>query len=295
MIRSISVINHLNESIVLELRFPERSGFLVQGVEGLGPAKANINMTEVATNDGALYSSARTTSRNIVLDLKLLENPTIEDTRQASYRYFPIKKQIWLLVETDNRTALISGYVESNEPDIFSASETTKISIICPDPYFYSLTPGWTLFSGVQPMFEFPFDDDTFILGNILLLTAQNLNYPGDADIGVRITIHALGPATDIDIYNSQSGELMKIKTSLLPGALSGIQAGDDIIISTVKGEKSIQFLRNGQYTNIINALDRDSTWIRLYKGDNLIEYIAATGVENLQFLVENQIAYEGV
>lgn len=74
-----------------------------------------------------------------------------------------------------------------------------------------------------------------------------------------------------------------------------GIITGDDIIISTIKGDRSIILLREGIYTNILNCLDRDSSWIRLIKGDNLFAYTATSGASNLQFRVNNQIAYEGV
>jgi hypothetical protein len=131
MIKSITITNHLNESIKLELGFPERSGFLIQEISGLGPVKADINVSELSNIDGSIYNSARLPSRNIVFKLVLLESPTIEDTRQKSYKYFPIKKRVRLLIETTNRTAEIFGYVESNEPIIFSRQETTQISIVC--------------------------------------------------------------------------------------------------------------------------------------------------------------------
>ena len=43
MIHSITVTNYLGDSIVLELARPEQSGFIVKSVEGLGPAKGNVN------------------------------------------------------------------------------------------------------------------------------------------------------------------------------------------------------------------------------------------------------------
>ena len=81
MIHSITVTNYLGDSLTLTLSRPEESGFIVMSVTGLGPAKANINTTEISTNDGALYNSARVTSRNIVLSLRFLFDPTIEDVR----------------------------------------------------------------------------------------------------------------------------------------------------------------------------------------------------------------------
>ena len=132
MIQSITVTNYLGEQLKLELTRPELSGFIVMSVTGLGPVKANINTTETATNDGSQFNSARTDSRNIVISLRYLPNPTIEDTRQLSYKFFPVKKKLTLLIETDNRSLEIDGYVESNEPDIFSQEEGADILMVKP-------------------------------------------------------------------------------------------------------------------------------------------------------------------
>lgn len=299
MIKSVTVTNHLNESIKLELRYPERSGFLVQEITGLGPAKANINSTDLSTTDGSLYNSARLNSRNIIMTLKLLSKPNVETMRQLSYKYFPIKKKIKLLIETDNRTCEIYGYVESNEPNIFSSQESTQISIVCPDPYFYSAGDNGntiTVFSGIVPSFEFPFSDDTFEMGTIVTDQEQNIYYSGDSEIGVNIFIHAVGEVTDLIIHNITTGDLMKIDTTKLE-ALTGdvIINGDDIIISTIKGQKSITLIRDGVAINILNCLDRNVDWFQLSQGNNVFTYYADTGATNIQLRIENQTIYEGV
>lgn len=139
MIRAITVTNYLGDSIRLELARPELSGFVVRSITGLGPGKANINMTEVATNDGSLFNSSRISSRNIVISLKYLWKDSIEDVRQLSYKYFPLKKKCSLVIETDNRKVEIEGYVESNDPNIFSSNEESDISIIAHFPSFVLL------------------------------------------------------------------------------------------------------------------------------------------------------------
>jgi len=75
----------------------------------------------------------------------------------------------------------------------------------------------------------------------------------------------------------------------------SGIIYGDDIIISTIKGKKSVTLLRGGMPFNILNCLDKNADWFQLSKGTNIFAYTALEGSENLQFTVENRIAYEGV
>lgn len=307
MIYSIVVTNYLGDRIKLELGKPDVSGFLIKSITGLGPAKANVNTTEVSTNDGSLFNSARLSQRNIVLDMVFINTvygESIEDLRQKSYKYFPLKKSVELTIETDNRYAKTTGYVESNEPNIFSSQEGTQISIICPDPYFYSAGEDGnnvTNFYSIDPMFEFPFsneslDEPLLVFGEIQIKTEGVITYHGDSEIGVMIYIHAIGPATNINIYNTETREVMRINTekiSLLTG--KGIVASDDIVINTAKGEKSITLIREGVSYNILNCLDKNTDWFTLAKGDNIFAFTADSGVTNLQFRIENKVIYEGV
>lgn len=304
MIRAVTFTNYLGDSIRLVLARPEESGFVIKSITGLGPGKANINTTEVATNDGSLFNSSRLPSRNIVVSLGYMWNDSIEDVRQLSYKYFPIKKKITVLIESDNRQAEIEGYVESNDPTIFSKDEGSDISIICPNPFFYSAGENGintTIFYGVEPLFEFPFRNESLyekllLMGEIRNETERVVVYNGDAEIGITITIHAIGEASNITIYNTRTREVMRIDTEKLEKFTgSGIIAGDDIIICTIKGNKSISLLRNGKTTNILNCLDKNADWFQLAKGDNIFAYTAEAGSSNLQFRIENRIIYEGV
>lgn len=307
MIYSFAITNYLGDRVKLELRKPEVSGFLIKSVTGLGPVKANVNTTEVVTNDGSMFNSARLSQRNIVFQLAFVDTvygETIEDIRQKSYKYFPAKKSVEIVIETDNRYVKIKGYVEFNEPDIFSSQEGTQISIICPDPYFYSAGEDGnnvTDFYTIDPMFEFPFSNESLtdpllIFGEIQIKTEGVITYYGDSEIGVVIYIHAIGPATNINIYNTETREVMMINTTKLEKLTGkGLVASDDIVINTTKGEKSITLIREGASYNILNCLDKNTDWFTLSKGDNIFAFTAETGVTNLQFRIENQVIYEGV
>lgn len=301
MIKSITVTNYLGESIKLTLARPEESGFVVKSITGLGPGTATVNTTEIVTNDGGLFNSARLPKRNIVISLGYLWKGSIEDVRQLSYKYFPIKSKVKLLIETDNRKAEIEGYVETNDPTIFSNAEGSDISIVCPYPYFQSTTVNNTIFRGVDSLFEFPFSNESLTeplleMGTIVNQPEQVITYHGDSEIGVTITIHAIGEATNISIYNVITREIMRINTDKIE-ALTGssIVEGDEIIICTVKGSKSINLLRGGKTINILGCLDKDTDWFQLTKGDNIFTYVAEYGDSNLQFGIENRTVYEGV
>lgn len=305
MIKSFTIINYLNQSINLDLANPESSGFLIKSVSGLGPVKANINTTEIVTNDGSLYNSARLSERNIVFQFIFVDassEENIEDIRQKSYKYFPTKKYITIAVETDNRYVYTTGYVESNEPDIFSSQEGAQISIICPDPYFYSAGDDEiTDFYSVEPMFEFPFSNESLvepllIFGEIKTNTEGVVVYNGDAEIGMMIYLHAIGDASNITIYNIVTRQTMFINTDKIRQLTGvGIGARDDIIVNTCRGNKGINLLRDGEYYNILNCLDKNTDWFTLSKGENLFAFTAESGIENLQIKIENKMAYEGI
>lgn len=307
MIYSFAVTNYLGDRIKLELGRPEVSGFLIKSVTGLGPVKANVNTTEVVTNDGSMFNSARLSQRNIVFQLAFVDTiygETIEDVRQKSYKYFPAKKSVEIVIETDNRYVKTKGYVESNEPDIFNSQEGTQISIICPDPYFYSAGEDGnnvTDFYTIDPVFEFPFSNESLtepllVFGEIQIKTEGVITYHGDSEIGIVIYIHAIGQASNINIYNTETREVMTINTTKLEKLTGkGLVASDDIVINTAKGEKSITLVREGVSYNILNCLDKNTDWFTLSKGDNIFAFTAETGVTNLQFRIENQVIYEGV
>lgn len=301
MIKSVTVTNPKGEVLKLELMDPESSGLVVQSITGLGPSKANINSMALATMDGSIFSSARATERNIVITLSMLPIPSVEGARQLTYKFFPVKKQITLLVETNNRLVETTGCVESNEPDIFSKQETTQISILCTDPYFYEAANNEMAFVGVQSVFEFPFENDSLTenlleFGEIRLDTRANLDYEGDADTGVIINIHVSGEASGITLYNTVTRESMKIDTNKI-AAITGIapMQGDDIIISTIKGDKYVRLLRNGAYTNIIAALNKDADWFQLTNGRNTFSFTADRGENNLIITFNYRNAYGGV
>ena len=305
LIESITVKNYLNKEITLELTRPDKSGLIVKSVEGLGPAKANINVTDISTSDGGIFNSSRLDKRNIVMNLGFLQSSTesIEDIRQKTYMYFPIKKKVHLTIVTDNHTLETDGYIESNEPDIFSQNEGCSISIICPVPFFYSKNDNTTSFSGVESSFHFPFANDSLQdplleMGVIQNKSEQIIVYDGNSEIGMTINIHATGEATNITILNVLTGDKMIINTDRLKTIMStetAIIKGDTIVINTVRGDKSITLLRDGVTTNILNCLDRGSKWFTLTKGDNIFSYDAETGATNLQFYIVNKVAYDGV
>lgn len=306
MINSVKITNYLGQSMVMELRNPERSGFLLYNMTGVGPEKADIRTTDIVTADGGVYNSARLPSRNIVMNIRYYAwaGRAVEEIRQDSYKWFPIKKKVTISIYTENRIAQIDGYVESNEPVVFSQETHAQLSIVCPDPFFIDGSDDGlnvTQFYGVRPMFHFPYSNNSLtekltIMGEILFSNEETIVYSGDSEVGITIVIDVLGDVEHVTIWNVLTRESMVIDTDRLAALTGkGLVASDRLTIITTTGQKSITLLREGVETNVLNCLARGPDWFQLAKGNNIFAFVAEKGTTNLVFTIYNQTLYEGV
>ena len=301
MIESLTVTNYVGDSWELELTKPEQYGIAITDITGIDAVTADIYDQELASSDGSIYNSSRATKRNIVISARLLPVKTVEQVRHLLYRMFPVKHPTTLRFKTDDRICEIDGYVESNAHNIFRENVTVQISIVCPYPYFRSTTKATSKFSHIESMFEFPWSNEStseklLEMSRISTVKEITIPYEGDEDTGVIIRIDATGDAGSVTINDVLKRESMTIDNDKLRTKTGkGISQGDSIIISTVKHDKYVRLLRDGEYTNILNCLDRSSDWITLSAGDNVFSYEVDSGEENLQFQIESDILYTGV
>lgn len=303
MINYLKVTNPKGESLTIDMRSPEKSGFFIRGIDGLGPSKSVVNMGESLYQDGSFFNSARVIRKNLVLDLGFYDYPgeTIEEIRNKTYKYFPMKKEIFIEVQTDSRLGLISGYVESNEPTIFSKEEGAQISILCPSAYFVGSDYISTVFNGSTNDFSFPFENPSLtesliVFGSIFINTQGTVVYNGDVDTGIYIIIKFSGAVTNPVISNTLTGENFSINSTKLAAIVgSNFQAGDLLVIDTIKNEKRATLTRANFRYNILNAVDVMSDWFQIQSGDNVFVYTASAGIANMQFEIQHQLIFEGL
>ena len=313
MIKTIKIVNYLGDSLTIDMFNPALSGFAIEEVSGFGPVKASINTTQFANADGGIFTSSRCGNRNLVFKLMLMpgeENglANVEQARLLTYKYFQNKRAVKMIFETDERECYIDGIVEDNKPTTFYKGTNIKgkypmqqVSVICNQPYFMAMKKVNTTFNGVNAMFEFPFSNESLTeklinFGEIVTYSERSVYYEGDAKVGMLIKIHAIGDVRGFTIYDMDTRGRIAINDERFYGIMGTyIQFGDEITISTVKGNKYITLLRDGIKYNILNALDKDPDWFELDKGDNLFAYAVTSGIENVQLRIENDILYEGI
>lgn len=294
MIKRITATGEFGESMTLKLTEPIDSGvwsydadptkgIFITEIEGLGPVKADINMTEIATQHGSVYNSARAKSRDITFHFLFFDmnGATAEDSRQFTYRVFPLGRKTSLVIETENRKVWVNGYVESNEPDIFAEQAGATITVNCPSAWMNVSGSAGTQsveFSNLLSEFEFAehFDPETstyiadfedsptpsIIFSSIQHNTHHEFYYNGEVEVGMLITIVATNRFKNPTIYNVVNNKKLKINTDVIEKFLAdneldvyidisteppreghtGIFPGDEIRISTVEGNKYIRY-----------------------------------------------------
>ena len=67
------------------------------------------------------------------------------------------------------------------------------------------------------------------------------------------------------------------------------------VTINTNKGQKSVTLRREGSTENIINSIQRGSSWFQIGSGETTFTYEAGTAVENLVCTFRYTDKFEGV
>lgn len=309
MIKKITVITEKSQKLVITLNELEPShGLLLTHADGLGPVSADIKQTTLPMIDGAIYNSSRSNNRVISLTFQFMQNEymkSIESIRQLTYKYFKTKSEIILLIETDNRTVMTYGRVESNEPDIFSQNEGCKVSIVCPRAYLEGYGPDGKKeynFSSILPMFEFEFENDSLTeplleFGDIVTRKEYNIYYDGEGVTGVEIIINVTSEIVKgLQIINNTKREKISLKDEIIKKITGDyIKAKDMIYINTNKGEKKMYLERDGKKYNILNAQGKDHSWFEISYGDNMFTYLAEEGEIGLDIKMWMYNIFEGV
>lgn len=269
--------------------------FILVGIIGLTPADAIINATEMATIDGSRYNSSHVSSRNIVITLKPRgEGEKVRKSRVGLYRYVKTKQKIRLYITNDQRDVYIDGYVEKFEDagTIFSEDQRLQISVICPDPFFRdnSADQEEIVFSSVEAMFHFPFYIEVgYPIPFSVRLNSQykSIYNAGDTACGMVLKVTVFGGVENPKFYDEANNDTMTFDIDL--------EAGDELIVTTIRGQKSAILRRDGIETNVINTMTHDSSWLMLEPGDNIFYYAADAGFDNMSLTFIFTNLYEGI
>lgn len=249
--------------------------------------KANINSDELVNMDGGLFNSAYVPDRPATITIQ--PDFPVEENRQRIFKYFKAKKPVTIRYKNNNRDVNLYGYVESIDGSLFESKQKIIVNLKCLKPNFYDIHKTVKNMSQIMDMFEFPFstEEEGIVFSEIDKTQTTVVFNAGEVDTGVIIELTASGTVVNPTIYNAITRESFGLSFTM--------QIGDLIRINTSIEERSIELVRDGITTNIINSVLKNPDWFTLETGDNVFTYACEDGEANLsfKFIFTNQ--YVGV
>ena len=260
------------------------SNYQIDNIEGLTPPTAELTTNTVANMHGERLKNSRLEMRELVLSIKI--NGEVEKNRIALYDFFNSGDYCKIYYKNGSRNVYCEGYCENFESELFEMNQTVQISVICPDPFWKSALTIYADISKVFGGFTFPFaiEEDGIEFASYELSRETLIYNQSESECGMIVrVISDTDNVSNFIFWNVKTNKFMKINATL--------NMGDELVINTKKGEKSV--LLNGQ--NIIGKVEKDSTWLQLQSGANYFSYSSDNLSNHLTVMFEYNNLYKGV
>lgn len=222
----------------------------ITNIDGLGPVTAAVNTTQIGLNPGTRFDSVHVDYRNIVIEFYIISN--VADNLTELYSV--IQTGTKTIMQLKNK--LIDGYIESIEIDRTNNPVKGQISIICPNPSFYSAVK------------------------NISLSSNDFISYTGNQATGFKLYLTAKTAVKNPFISINAN---KKTRKSVLNIALS---AGDVLELNSESGQKSASIASKKVYPYTGSFI-----WPELQSGDNTITIGAASGTVTAKIIYSEKFA----
>lgn len=282
LLEKLDILNAMGSTLTLPLE-KDTKGFFVRDVKGLGPVKATLTSSTVASLDGAWFSSGRREPRNLLIKLGLDPDYSLysaHDLRNELYDYLMpnTEAKVKLRMYDHRKTGYLDQYlnveidvrVESLELDMFTRDPSVDISLIAYRPEF--VDPENTIFEGVTT--------DT--------LDEELLDYQGTINTGVLFTIFPNRALREFTIYHIPPNQkLYKVYYT------QELEDSTTLEISSIPGNKYVRRYTNGIESNRLPFLAPQSDWLTLMPADNKIR-VYAEGAP-VPYTIEYQNKYGGL
>ena len=249
-------------------------------VQGTHHSYKYVNQIGVSITSTSLKERSITVTGWIIADTE----EEMDERKQFLNRYFDPRYEIDVMYKNyflrfvpDNTVKYGTSEKENNDTIV-----QFQIKGTCADPLFSEINGSKETIAATIATFHFPLIMSTNLYERGLVfgyrqpsLTAKVTN-KGAVEVGMKIVFKAIGELTNPRLINVDTREFVAIEKSMV--------AGEEIVINTNVGEKSIQGkIGNEDYSNYFMYKDLDSIWLQLRLGDNLFRYDADSGLDNLE------------
>lgn len=274
MFTKVEVTNRRGNILTLAIEEDQDNPYQINDIDGLDPVQAVLTSSSYAGTDGEVFQFAKRAARNIKVKLDLdpdFVDHTYTTLRQGLYPFFMPKSEIKLRLYSDTGLYVdIIGVVEDCSSPLFDQDPNVDISIMCYDPDFVDprmVSVDANTTSGTTPIV---------------------LDYPGNIETGVVVTLNLNRTLDEFTIYNIDEGG------NILQLDFTGDLLDDDIlVVSSLKGSKGITLIRSGVSSSFLYGRSAQSRWIELGEGLNNFR-IYAPG-DPIPYVLEYVVRYGGL
>lgn len=255
-------------------------------IKGIESSSYSINTVD-SEHDGAGISSKKIEPREITITGDIEKNQNEDINRDFLLRFFDPKSTGELIITRNNISRKIQYEVSSFDfaTNVMAKDIDFTIDLDClQDPYFSDAKNAGGMLTQITPQFTFPLViNPTKIMGYKTYKPYIPLLNTGDKETGLEIIVTAKRGKADGVKLILNNNEFIKVNQTL--------ELGDVLKINTNPRQKAITL--NG--TNIINKIDRNSTFFSLHKGKNVLKYECDNGSTNVDIDVQFFRKYLGV
>lgn len=252
-------------------------GFVLTDATGILETHADVIRTANAMGDGAIWNNSRMPEREITLSLR--DDPATDHriNRMRLFRLFPLREPVTLTYTDGNTARCITVYCESIEAELKRSSDSYKITLIAPDPFFRDTAMQDVNISSWEDAWEWPvegvsenglfefaaatLEEDVLEYGTRTEDLIINCENSGDVPCGMVVTFAATGATGTPGLLNVDTGERMQVNYQM--------HAGDAITVDTRFGHRTAVLTSGGTETNVFRYVDAGSVFLQLRPGTN--------------------------
>ncbi len=280
--------NPAGEQLVLE---EGAAPYYLDEIVGVREIKHDIVTTSAAGASGKKVTGSKAQPRTITITLQILEN--YQRVSDRLYSFFQPDEDCTLYYYEDDLARKIGYRVESINIPEHGQKRVVTVVLYCGDPLFYDLAETKVTLSTWLGLIEFPLEIiNPFEVAERLNDLMVEIYNASNSRLGLRVRFKASGEVRSPMIVDANRNEILRLGTDAVPIVM---HAGDEIEITTGRGNKSATLISGGTRTNIINGVAYPPHWIQLEKGQNLLRYDAEEGIDALSVDIFYSNVYWGV
>lgn len=239
----------------------ENEDFILKDVDGLTGVDVNLSTVTIAMADGDDVTNTKTKPRPINLYFEIKPGVDPEQAKRRILAVIKPKGRGTLNFSYEGRNLEIQGVVETIKMPRFNNKVTMQVQFYCNYPYWQDAAAIIGQVSKILGLFHYKMTvtaANPIIFGQILGQATNIINNEGDVATGCLIHLIATGDGViNPKIERAIDGAYFQINATM--------NAGDEIIINTNKGQKSV--VKNS--VSIIDQVASGSTWFQLEVGEN--------------------------